>query len=67
MGQVMRRMRAALVGLIESLSSVERIEAVRQYLAHLDLVIDHSTLDTKDRQMAHQEDRQGLGLSRGGR
>jgi hypothetical protein len=34
-------------------------------LEHLDLVIEHSTLDAKDRLMAHQEDRQGLGLTRG--
>src|SRR5271169_1275301 len=63
--QVMRRLRAALVGLMESLSSTERIEAVRRYLEHLDLIIDHSTLDAKDRQMAQNKDRQGLGLSRG--
>jgi uncharacterized membrane protein len=62
--QVLRRMRSALVGLTESLSCAERIDAVHRYLAHLDLVIDHSTLDAEDRQMAHQEDRQGLGLSR---
>jgi uncharacterized membrane protein len=63
--QVMRRLRSALVGLIELLSSPDRIDVVRQYLEHLDLVIDHSTLDAKDQLMAHQEDRQGLGLSRG--
>jgi uncharacterized membrane protein len=63
--QVMRRMRAALLGLVESLSSTERIEAAQQYLAHLDFVIEHSPLDAKDREMAHHEDRQGLGLSRG--
>jgi uncharacterized membrane protein len=63
--QVMRRLRAALAGLMESLSSTERIEAVRRYLEHLDLIIDHSTLDAEDRLMAHQKDRQGLGLSRG--
>jgi uncharacterized membrane protein len=63
--QVMRRMRAALLGLVESLSSTERIEAVQQYITHLDSVIDHSPLDAQDRQTAHQEDRQGLGLSRG--
>jgi uncharacterized membrane protein len=63
--QVMRRLRSALVGLMDSLSRVERVDAVRSYLEHLDLVIEQSTLDPKDRQMAHQEDRQGLGLSRG--
>jgi uncharacterized membrane protein len=44
--QVMRRLRSALVGLIELLSSADRIDVVRQYLEHLDLVIDHSTLDS---------------------
>jgi uncharacterized membrane protein len=63
--QVMRRLRSALVGLADSLSSTERANAVRRYLEHLDLVIEHSTLDAKDRLMAHQEDRQGLGLTRG--
>jgi hypothetical protein len=37
---------------------------VRQYLEHLDLVIECSPLDAADRIMARQEDRQGLGLSR---
>jgi Predicted membrane protein (DUF2254) len=63
--QVMRRLRSVLVGLADSLSSTERANAVRRYLEHLDLVIEHSTLDAKDRLMAHQEDRQGLGLTRG--
>jgi uncharacterized membrane protein len=63
--QVMRRLRSALVGLADSLSSAERADAARRYLEHLDLVIEHSTLDAKDRLMAHREDRQGLGLSRG--
>jgi len=62
--QVMRRLRAALVGLTDSLPSSERVEAVRQYLKHLDLVIERSTLDSEDKAMAFQEDRQGLGLSR---
>jgi uncharacterized membrane protein len=63
--QVMRRLRSALVGLMDSLSRADRVDAVRRYLEHLDHVIEHSTLDAKDRLMAHQEDRQGLGLSRG--
>jgi uncharacterized membrane protein len=62
--QVMRRLRAALVGLIESLSDRERANTVRRYLEHLDLVIERSALDAEDRIMARQEDRQGLGLSR---
>ena len=62
--QVMRRMRSALVGLMDALPSAERAGAVRRYLEHLDLVIEHSPLDTEDRRMARQEDRQGIGLSR---
>jgi uncharacterized membrane protein len=61
--QVMRRLRTALVDLIDSLPT-KRADAVRHYLAHLDLVIEHSPLDTEDRAMARREDRQGLGLSR---
>jgi hypothetical protein len=33
-------------------------------MQHLDLAIDHSTLDAQDQTTARQEDRQGLGLSR---
>ena len=62
--QVMRRLRAALIGLTESLPSPERADAVRRYLKHLDLVIERSPLDSEDKVMAFQEDRQGLGLSR---
>jgi uncharacterized membrane protein len=62
--QVMRRLRAALVGLTESLSSAERADAVKRYLEHLDQIIAHSTLDAQDRLMAQLEDPQGLGLSR---
>jgi uncharacterized membrane protein len=62
--QVMRRLRAALVGLMESLADSEHADAVRRYLQHLDLVIERSPLDTEDRIVARQEDRQGLGLSR---
>jgi uncharacterized membrane protein len=62
--QVMRRLRAALVGLVQSLPSDERASAVRRYLEHLDLAIDNSPLDPDDRLMARQEDRQGIGLSR---
>ena len=62
--QVMRRLRAALIGLTESLPSPERADAVRRYLKHLNLVIERSPLDDQDKVMAFQEDRQGLGLSR---
>ncbi len=62
--QVMRRMKAALVGLAEALPSQERVEAVRRYLEHLDRVIGASPFDVEDKRMARQEDRQGIGLSR---
>jgi uncharacterized membrane protein len=62
--QVMRRLRAALIGLIGSLPSQERANAVRRYLEHLDLAIERSPFDAEDRVIARQEDRQGLGLSR---
>jgi uncharacterized membrane protein len=62
--QVMRRLRAALVGLAESLSSAERVVVVKRYLEHLDQIVAHSTLDAQDRLMAQLEDPQGLGLSR---
>ena len=62
--QVMRRLRAALSGVISSLSDETRIEAIEKYLKHLDLAIKHSSLDSADRAKAHEEDRQGLGLSR---
>jgi uncharacterized membrane protein len=62
--QVMRRLRAALIGLADFTTIAERAEAVQRYLAHLDLVIERSPLDSEDKAMALQEDRQGLGLSR---
>ncbi len=62
--QVLRRMRSALVGLLDSLPSQERVEAVRRYLKHLDHVIEASPFDLEDQHMALQEDRQGIGLSR---
>jgi len=62
--QVMRRLRSALVGLTQSLSSAERVDAVKRYLEHLDQIIAHSPLDPQDRLMAQLEDPQGLGLSR---
>lgn len=62
--QVMRRLRSALVSIAESLSEESRIRAVRHYIDHLNLTIDHSPLDSEDRASARQEDRQGIGLSR---
>ncbi len=62
--QVDRRLRAALVGLRDSIPVAERCVAVRRYLDHLDAMIGRSTFDDQDRATARQADRQGLGLSR---
>jgi uncharacterized membrane protein len=62
--QVMRRLRSALIAVSESLTSSAQVDAVHQYLKHLDVVIDRSSFDPEDRIAARQEDRQGLGLSR---
>ncbi|MDS4040961.1 MAG: DUF2254 domain-containing protein [Candidatus Competibacter sp.] len=62
--QVIRRLRSALLGLVDSVTDAERTALVQQYLHHLNLVVEHSTLDAEDQVMALQEDRQGLGLSR---
>jgi uncharacterized membrane protein len=62
--QIDRRLRAALLGLAETITVEERRAAVRRYLDHLDLDIGHSVLDEQDRAAALQQDRQGLGLSR---
>lgn len=62
--QVVRRLRAALLGIISGLTDTKRIDTARQYLKHLEMTIDRSSLDTADRLKAHVEDRQGLGLSR---
>jgi uncharacterized membrane protein len=45
--QVMRRMKAALVGLAEALPNEERVETVRRYLEHLDRVIGASPFDVE--------------------
>jgi uncharacterized membrane protein len=62
--QVMRRLRSALVGLVDSVTETERQEVLRRYLHHLDSTVEHSVLDAEDQAMALREDRQGLGLSR---
>jgi uncharacterized membrane protein len=62
--QVMRRLRAALLGLLESVTEAEHKAVVQHYLQHLNVVVEHSVLDAEDQVMALQEDRQGLGLSR---
>ena len=63
--QVMRRLRSALLGLANSVTADTRIEAVQRYLKQLDLTVDRSALTADDQETARQEDRQGLGLSRG--
>ena len=60
----MRRLRSALLGLMDSVTEVERKELVQRYLNRLNLAVEHSGLDAEDQVMALQEDRQGLGLSR---
>ncbi len=63
--QVMRRLRAALLGLTDSLPNGPRAQSVQNYLAHLDRTINASLFDIEDQHMARQQDRQGIGLSRG--
>ena len=63
--QVMRRMTAALVGLIETLPRVKNgWTRCNVYLEHLDRAIGASPFDVEDKIMARQQDRQGIGLSR---
>jgi uncharacterized membrane protein len=62
--QVVRRLRAALGGLADSITVPERRDAVRGYLDHLNLGVGRSAFDDLDQAAALQEDRQGLGLSR---
>jgi len=62
--QVMRRLRSALIGLAESVPVPGRRMAVQRYLEHLNLSVERHIVDAQDQQMAMQEDRQGLGLSR---
>jgi uncharacterized membrane protein len=63
--QVMRRLKSALLGLADSVTADTRLKAVHRYLKQLDLTIDRSDLAADDQKTARQEDRQGLGLSRG--
>ena len=59
----MRSLRAALVGLADTVTVEERRAEVR-YLDRLNLDIGRSDFDDLDQAAALQEDRQGLGLSR---
>ena len=62
--QVVRRLRAALVGLADTITVEERRDAVLHYLDHLNRGVGRSGFDDQDQAAALQEDRQGLGLSR---
>jgi uncharacterized membrane protein len=62
--QVMRRLRAALINL-DRIAPPARREAIRDYLAHLDVTAKQAIHDSEDLTTAMQQDRQGLGLSRG--
>ena len=61
--QIMRRLRAALIGLQEATAG-SRATAIHRYLEHLDWAIERAQLDPRDKQTASQEDQQGLGFSR---
>ena len=62
--QVVRRMRAALVGLGDTIVVKERRDAVLRYLDHLNRGVGRSGFDDQDQAAALLQDRQGLGLSR---
>jgi uncharacterized membrane protein len=62
--QVMRRLRSARLDLAEAVPVPERRLAVQRYLEHRNLLVERHIADAQDQQMALQEDRQGLGLSR---
>jgi uncharacterized membrane protein len=60
--QVMRRLRALLVGLIEQVPD-ERRPALEHYLERLDKTVRKTFADAEDRGHALDADRQGLGVS----
>jgi uncharacterized membrane protein len=62
--QVVRRLRAALVGLADTTAVMNRRDAVLAYLDHLNRSVARSGFDDLDQATALQEDRQGLGLPR---
>jgi uncharacterized membrane protein len=63
--QVMRRMKALLSEMISVLPK-ERQTAVSFWQARLQSTVDHSFDDAQDKLDASTEDRQGLGIARGG-
>jgi uncharacterized membrane protein len=62
--QVHRRLKAALIGLADTVEIEDRRIAVRRYLDHVEQGVEHSTFDDIDQAAALQQDRQGLGLTR---
>jgi uncharacterized membrane protein len=62
--QVMRRLRAALLGLEDSVTEGSRQELIQRYLKQLDRTVKHSIEDAQEQLTALREDRQGLGLTR---
>lgn len=62
--QVNRRLKAALIGLADTIEIDDRRIAVQRYLDHVEQGIEHSTFDDIDQAAALQQDRQGLGLTR---
>lgn len=62
--QVVRRLRAALTGLQDSITIPQRRAAASDYLRRLTLHVGSSYFDAEDKVLALEEDRQGLGLSR---
>jgi uncharacterized membrane protein len=62
--QVMRRLRAALAGLSETITVPERGTALLRYRAEIDQTIGRGDFDELDRLSAMVEDRQGLGFGR---
>jgi uncharacterized membrane protein len=62
--QVIRRLRAALGGILDSATVSSRAEATRRYLKQLDLAVTQSPFNPEDRIKALQEDHRGLGLSK---
>jgi uncharacterized membrane protein len=62
--QVMRRLRTALYDLASAVP-LERQKALSHYIEHLNSTVKNSIKDTEDQTTALQQDRQGLGLSRG--
>ena len=62
--QVMRRLRSALLDLAEAVPVPERRLAVQHYNERLNPSVERHIADLEDQQIALQEDRQGLGLSR---